>query len=649
MTEALILATRFAAAAIEEALARRGGAAEYRADEEVARLVEALLSPTPVGLYSRGKAANARACLASLAERAPGSPFARVLALLGADRVTRDLFTLLFAWSLDPRVGLLFGHVHDALQRTRPTLGACAEILADPVGVAIALEAASPLVRSGIAEVDRWGPDGTIGVDARVMSYAATGSLPALERPAGALSLAAALSSARPLEEAPQFPVDVLVACGRPGSGRTRAALALACHEKKSALILALRPHEGAGSLTDAALRDARLLGARLVVKGAIDDAVAEKLAGARDVPVALVLDAGAHPPAPLLARRLAICRLESRGVEERAALWAELTKREAADTEVAAVARRYAFTDGAIRRAALQVPPLSLEQAARMQLHGDLETFAFPRAGGKMTWDRLVLPDAALAALRAMCAQAKHGSKVADEWGFGRHHALGHGTKALFFGKPGTGKTLAAEILSAELDLPVARVDLSRIVSKWIGETEQNLAKVFDRARESHAILFFDEADALFSKRTAVQSSTDRYANMEVNYLLMRVEAHDGIIILATNLKANLDDAFARRLHYVVEFPEPDAVARERIWRLSVPPEAPLHADVDFALLAKRFEIPGGAIKNAVLGAAFLAVEESSPIRQRHLATALRREYGKLDRLYLKSELDVLNAAGAS
>ncbi|KYF92000.1 hypothetical protein BE17_03745 [Sorangium cellulosum] len=235
----------------------------------------------------------------------------------------------------------------------------------------------------------------------------------------------------------------------------------------------------------------------------------------------------------------------------------------------------------------------------------------------------------------------------MGQAWGFERHHALGHGTKALFYGRPGTGKTLAADVLASELGMPLYRVDLSRIVSKWIGETEQNLGRIFDEARQSYAILFFDEADSLFSRRTAVQSSTDRYANMEVNYLLQKVDEHDGVIILATNLKAHMDEAFSRRLHHVVEFPEPDALAREQIWRLSIPEEAPVDAEIDFARLAERFEISGGAIRNAVLGAAYHAAAAGSPIDMTHIAGALRAEYAKMDRLCPQAEFNRLTSRG--
>jgi adenylate kinase family enzyme len=652
MTEVLALVTRFAAAAIEAALARRGVVEEYRAGDEVSRLVASLSAPSPVGFSSRGKAANACACLAAVVTKDPNAPLARVLEVIGPDRAAREVFLLLLAWAIEPRVGLLFGHVHDALQRTRPTLGACAEILAEPIAVATALEPGAPLRQTGIVDLDRWGPDGVLGVDARVVTFVATGKLPRLDSAAGSIAtlslapsdLAAAVSFA---------PADVLVLCGSSGSGRTRAAAALGRHEQRPVLALRLSANDSATlaapALAATAVRDARFLGARLLVQRLADALVAETLAAARDVPLVISMDAGAKVPRPLLARRIATHRIEPPSAQARAVLWAKLVARDAHDPAIIAVAQRYTFTEGTIRQAALQVPAVGLEQAARLHLPGDSDGLVFPRVAAQLSWERLILPDAALDSLRAVCAQARHGTKVGEEWGFARRHALGRGTKALFYGKPGTGKTLAADILATELDLPIFRVDLSRVVSKWIGETEQNLAKIFDQAAQSQAILFFDEADSLFSKRTAVQSSTDRYANMEVNYLLQRVEAHEGIVLLATNLKANMDDAFSRRLHYVVEFPEPDARARERIWRVSVPDEAPLHSDVDFAILARRFELPGGAIKSAVLGAAFLAAAEVSVIRQRHFAAALRREYAKLDRLYLKGELEALAAVGAA
>ena len=197
-----------------------------------------------------------------------------------------------------------------------------------------------------------------------------------------------------------------------------------------------------------------------------------------------------------------------------------------------------------------------------------------------------------------------------------------------LLFGPPGTGKTMVAGLIADALQLDLYQVDLSKVVSKWVGETEKNLGELFDAAEAGHAILLFDEADSLFAKRTQVQSSNDRYANLEVNYLLQRMEAFAGIVILTTNHDAAIDEAFRRRLSLRVDFPVPEPDERERLWRALLPAEAALGPDIDYPALADRFEMTGGYIKNAVVRAAFLAADEAAPIAMRHLLRAARAEY---------------------
>jgi SpoVK/Ycf46/Vps4 family AAA+-type ATPase len=210
----------------------------------------------------------------------------------------------------------------------------------------------------------------------------------------------------------------------------------------------------------------------------------------------------------------------------------------------------------------------------------------------------------------------------------------------SLFVGDPGTGKTMAAEIIAAELGLDLYKIDLSGLVSKYIGETEKNLARVFDEAGDSNAILFFDEADAIFGKRTEVRDSHDRYANIEVSYLLQKMEEHDGIVVLASNLRANLDDAFLRRLKAIIDFPFPEEEDRLAIYRrMLAGTSAPLAEDVDLPFMARQFRIAGGNIKNIIILAAFLAAESGSPIAMRHLIHATRREYQKLGRLLTESD----------
>lgn len=248
-----------------------------------------------------------------------------------------------------------------------------------------------------------------------------------------------------------------------------------------------------------------------------------------------------------------------------------------------------------------------------------------------RASWDDLVLPANSMAQLREVCDQFRHRHRVFSSWGFGAKHARGRGLSALFSGPPGTGKTMAAEVLADTLGLDLYRVDLSGVVSKYIGETEKNLSRIFSEARTSNAILFFDEADALFGKRTKVSDAHDRYANIETSYLLQKTEEYDGVVVLATNMRQNIDDAFVRRMRFVVSFPFPAADSRRLIWRSVFPPTAPLADDVDFAVLAEQLPISGGEIKNIALGAAFLAAADGGVITRQHIGLGARREFDKI------------------
>ena len=282
------------------------------------------------------------------------------------------------------------------------------------------------------------------------------------------------------------------------------------------------------------------------------------------------------------------------------------------------------------------------LWQACREQGGPGLDDLARkiePRYG----WDDIVLPADGLGQLREIAAQVASRPRVYETWGFGRRLGPSRGISALFAGPSGTGKTMAAEILADALRLDLYRVDLAGVVSKYIGETEKNLRRVFDAAERSGAILCFDEADALFGKRSEVKDSHDRYANIEVDYLLQRMEDYRGLAILTTNRKAALDRAFLRRLRFLVEFPFPDADLRRRIWQRSFPPEAPV-ADLDWGALA-RLEIPGGNIRNIALNAAFLAARDDTEIGLAHILHAAQREYTKTDRLIDPAEFGI--AAG--
>ena len=279
---------------------------------------------------------------------------------------------------------------------------------------------------------------------------------------------------------------------------------------------------------------------------------------------------------------------------------------------------------------------PEDIWAACREQSQNDLEDLA-QSIVPCYDWEDIVLPKETFEQLRDIASQVAHRSLVYEKWGYGVKLSRGHGISALFSGPSGTGKTMAAEILAGHLKLNLYRIDLSAIVSKYIGETEKNLKKVFDAAERSGAILFFDEADALFGKRSEVKDSHDRYANIEINYLLQRMEDYRGLAILATNMKTLLDQAFLRRLRFHVDFPFPSTEYRNRIWQKSFPEKTTL-GNIDFNFLAK-LEIPGGNIKNISLNAAFLAADNGCIIQMDHILKATKREYSKIGKMILESE----------
>jgi hypothetical protein len=245
-----------------------------------------------------------------------------------------------------------------------------------------------------------------------------------------------------------------------------------------------------------------------------------------------------------------------------------------------------------------------------------------------------MVLPSDIMDSMTEFLARMRMHRQVFEDWGMTRVASTGRGITALFQGPPGTGKTMVAGALARELGIELYRVDLSRVMSKWIGETERNLGNVFSAAEESQAIILFDEADSLFGKRTEVKSSNDRFANLEVNYLLQRLDTFFGIAILTTNLGTSIDPAFKRRLAFRVHFPIPDEEQREQLWRAHLPPSLPTAGDLDLEDLARKYPLTGGSVRNCVMRAAFLAAAENAQLSQDHLMRAVRLEYraaGKL------------------
>jgi hypothetical protein len=277
------------------------------------------------------------------------------------------------------------------------------------------------------------------------------------------------------------------------------------------------------------------------------------------------------------------------------------------------------------------------LWNSCRMQARPSLDDLAL-RVDTNVTWDALVLPQPQIDTLRDIAIQMRYRARVYNSWGFGDRGGRGLGITALFAGVSGTGKTTAAEVLAHELKLDLYRIDLSQVVSKYIGETEKSLRRIFDAAEEGGALLFFDEADALFGRRTEVKDSHDRYANIEVSYLLQRMESYRGLAVLATNMKQALDPAFLRRIRFIVQFPFPDASLREEIWKRVIPAGAPVEG-VNVQQLS-RLSVTGGNIRNIALNAAFSAAKAEQPIRMSHLLDAARKEYQKLEKPLTETEI---------
>jgi AAA+ superfamily predicted ATPase len=442
---------------------------------------------------------------------------------------------------------------------------------------------------------------------------------------------------------------------GRAGSGKVDAARALASALGRPLLLAegaALAPRAAEFStLWSRVRRQARLDGALICLQGV--EALAEngpwllhtQLSGG------LILTAAAAYPFPDTDTPPLLLSFAPAGYELRQRVWQQTlqdhTARNGQTGQLAAeLAGRFRLTPGQIQRAATAArqtawlsagPQAAPNRAELFQGCRDQSNPQLARLAVKVTtpyaWDDLILPPLQLSLLQAIESQVRHSYIVYRRWGFGDKMAHVGGLNALFSGPSGTGKTMAAGILARSLGLDMYKIDLSGVVSKYIGETEKNLDRIFAEAGTANAVLFFDEADALFGKRSEVKDAHDRYANIEISYLLQKMEEYDGVAILATNLSQNLDEAFARRMQFVVEFPLPHADNRERIWRGLLPADAPRSEDINFDFLANQFELTGGNIKNCVLAAAFLAAEDSQVMGMIHMVRGVAREYGKLGR----------------
>jgi ATPase family associated with various cellular activities (AAA) len=436
-----------------------------------------------------------------------------------------------------------------------------------------------------------------------------------------------------------------LMVCG-PDAGAIVAAAA-----GRPLLLVDVHDLEHAGVLADATLA-AALEDRLLCLDGLGDAGPAERTRLLRAIderPERTVLVGGARRDAlPLSDRTLLLVEVPLPAFGERRSAW----ERFSGSSETADVAAKFRLSVEQIREAGEVSRITAAARGAAAPDGADLDLggrYASVTRLGELAarldpgyrWEDLVLPERQRGVLRSISAYLRHRDRVLADWGYERTVARTQGLKVLFAGESGTGKTMAAQVLAAELGMELFRVDLATVVSKYIGETEKNLERIFGAADGSNAILFFDEADALFGKRSEVGDSHDRYANIEVAYLLQRMEAYPGAVILATNFKRNIDDAFIRRLDFVIDFPFPEADDRRRIWRLLLPEEAPVADEVDIAFLATQFKLSGGAIRNCSLAAAFQAADEDTAIGMRHLVRAVAQEYGKQGRLTLEADFE--------
>jgi hypothetical protein len=445
-----------------------------------------------------------------------------------------------------------------------------------------------------------------------------------------------------------------LVLRGRTGCGRHTLLAGLAARAGRSLGVVDLTAMPRNARLPAAlasTLRRAKLRGLvpcvdNLDLIGADDpDAKVQLAAVLRDHPGPLALRLPADAPIPLEPGYL-LLDLPPRTEVLRGESWKVSLVRHAIDlSDVSELASRYRVGPGIIERVCAEVArrperpdsPAAwlheLDDAVRQHLENRLGATA-NRVTRLASWADIVLPEDITDSLLELTARVRHRKTVYETWGFDRSMTTSRGITALFQGSPGTGKTMVAGVIARDLGLELYRVDVSRITSKWIGETEKNLGALFDAAEDGQVLLLFDEADSLFARRTEVKSSVDRYANMEVNYLLQRLDAFEGIAILTTNFGNAIDPAFKRRLTYRVTFPFPDEEMREQLWRSLIPPQVPVQGKLDFAGLSQRFRLSGGYIRNAALRAAFLAAEEGTSLTHAHLERAIRMEFREIGKL---------------
>ena len=637
--------------------------------EQATRATEAVSEPDdfPEAERIATAARELRVALAS-----PVEPrLARLARVCGLDWLDVRIVAVLLAPELDHEIERAYSFALDDFTKKRPDLRFVARLIgATDTNVAdrvlTRFDEAAPLRRFGLVTItagDTPSQMRPIRLADRVVAFfrghetfdALVRGVVRMGRTAAIDDIVMAPELVAQIERALEDDAARVLVAGAEGTGRSLVVEALLAKHERAVLHVDLAGIVAEGSIPEriaAALREAALRDAAVILDGtglATDDtprALVQAIAHCEGLqfPVIYVFDK--HPgwlvrgvpnlveldvPAPTFRERLELWR---RALGERA---------QAADLET--VASRYHFTAATIAHAARravsaaqlrgteQVTLDDLGDAARLMFSHRLGTMA-QRIPTGFAWSDLVLPDDTLEGLREIVMFSRYKPFLLEDWGFSAKLPYGRGVSAILAGPPGTGKTMVAQLLAKEIGYDLYRIDLSQVVNKYIGETEKNLARIFDEAEHSHAVLFFDEADSLFAKRTNVSSANDRYANLEVNYLLQRMETFDGVTLLATNLEQGLDEAFKRRVRFTVQFELPGQAERRALWRSMFPPKVPLASNIDWDLIARQFEMAGGYIKKAALRAALIAAESQRPITTEDLLVAGRHEYREMGRI---------------
>ncbi len=580
----------------------------------------------------------------------------------GLAPVDVELLLVALAPDVDARLERLYAYLQDDVSRRRPGVGLALELVTGTAGatpVRARLGPAAPLVAGGlllIEEVDRPFLTRSLRVPDRVVAHLMGDDSPdprvaVLVTEPVPMAMPQGPSVARALTTGVRL-VHVQERHGAVAVSMVSAALAT-CGRTVLALDLArLAPSDEVGEVAGAAARECRLRDA-ILLAGPVD-ALAERGPAAvrafAETPCPTVL-VGTRTWDPAWSRDVPVLvEAPLPTIDDRADAWRAALGSHPGVADAAGTTIQFRLGPGQIARAAqaagqqaaAEERPIAAEDlraGARAQNAAGLERLA-RRVRAAVGWDDLVLPPEVVGQLRELASRARFRDVVLDGWGMGRASSTrGRGLIALFAGDSGTGKTMFAEVMAGELGLDLYVIDLSTVIDKYVGETEKNLDRIFDEADRVNGVLLFDEADAVFGKRSDVKDSHDRYANVEVAYLLQRMERFDGVAILTTNLRSNLDEAFTRRLDAVIDFPVPDEQDRLRLWERHLPPGVPRADDIDLAFLARRFRVSGGNVRNICLAGAYLAAAEARSLRMADLIAGTAREYQKLGRLCVEAE----------